>query len=379
VLRAIERQGTTNYWDLKLPRQTEDYVPQFMAVLEIVRNPEKYGFDGVEMDDPMEFDQVALKGTVDLRALARISDCSYEDLKSLNPAVLRHAANGANGVTTVRVPAGKGPAILDRLQHGAKLPVVDLSLRHRVQRGETIQRIADDYHVSARRLALLNGIGRKHPLRRGMVLTVPASLDAPAPAVLDAGDPRAATDYVPPRNIAPRTRVQGQSSGEGRVTHTVRRGETLASIAQRYGVKIEDIRRWNRLKSSQVRRGTRLKIRTGTAQETGALPADDVRAAATPAETPATARARSGREADETLDRPALDGPATAESTAPAGASAGRAPSPKPHHVTIVVHHGETLSEIAARHGVSVRRLMKANGLTSARVRAGQRLKLPTS
>src|SRR5262249_29528566 len=84
VLRAIKRQGTSNYWDLKLPRQTEDYVPQFMAVLAISRDPAKYGFDDVELDDPMSFDEIALKGAVDLRAIAKLADCSVQELKDLN-------------------------------------------------------------------------------------------------------------------------------------------------------------------------------------------------------------------------------------------------------------------------------------------------------
>src|SRR5262249_28820130 len=94
VLRAIKNQGTTNYWDLRLPKQTEEYVPQFMAVLAIARDPGKYGFTDVDLDDPMDFDEVALKGTVDLRAMARLAECSYDDLRELNPAVRGVAAPG---------------------------------------------------------------------------------------------------------------------------------------------------------------------------------------------------------------------------------------------------------------------------------------------
>src|SRR5262245_51880689 len=160
VLRAIKKQGTTNYWDLRLPRQTEEYVPQFMAVLAISRDPGRYGFDEVELDEPMAFDEVALKGAVDLRTVAQLADCSYDELKQLNPAVLHHAAPGADGVTMLRVPRGKGEALMAKLEQGAKLPAVDLTVRHRVRRGETITSIASQYHVSAQRLALANNIGR---------------------------------------------------------------------------------------------------------------------------------------------------------------------------------------------------------------------------
>jgi membrane-bound lytic murein transglycosylase D len=267
VLRAIKKQGTTNYWDLRLPPQTEDYVPQFMAVLAISRDPEKYGFESVELDDPMEFDQVALKGAVDLRALARLADCSEDELRELNPAVLRRAAQGAGGITTVRVPRGKGEVLMEKLEQGAKLPAVELTLRHTVRRGESIQTIARTYHVSARQLALANGVGRKRPLRRGMVLTVPGSRSGPpARAELAAADPRASTAYVPPRAFGAVQSLGARSSAEGRMTLVVHRGETLASIAEEHGVSVDDVMLWNHLKSSHVRHGTRLKIRTSETQ-----------------------------------------------------------------------------------------------------------------
>jgi membrane-bound lytic murein transglycosylase D len=346
VLRAIKAQGTTNYWDLRLPRQTEEYVPQFMAVMAIARDPQKYGFDAVELDEPMEFDEVALKGAVDLRALARMAGCPYEELRALNPAVLSHAARGRDGVTVLRVPPGKGEALLQQLRDGSALPAVDLTLSHKVRRNETLAGIARQYGVSARQLALANGIGRKRPLRRGMTLTVPASLHSPAPQILESDDPRASTAYVPPRSLRPITSLGAQSSAEGRTTITVQRGETLASIAARYGVSVEDIRRWNRLTTTTVHRGTRLKIRTGEAISAVPTAADSAAIAAIKVR-PARPHHRGARSAS----------------------SRG--------HAGVTVRSGQTLGEIARQHGVSVSALKRANGLRSDRVRAGQRLRLP--
>jgi len=345
VLRAIKRQGTTNYWDLRLPRQTEDYVPQFMAVLAISRDPEKYGFDAVELERPIDFDEIALRGAVDLRAIARFAGCTYEEMKLLNPAVLRHAAPGRDGFTMLRVPRGKADTILEKLQGGASLPEVDLSVKHRVRRGQTLQRIANQYHVSATELAQANGISRTRPLKRGMILTVPASLRSPAPAEIDKGDPRASTAYVPARNIRTPTSLDAESDAEGRARHTVRKGETLASIADKYGVTVSDIKRWNHLTSGKVRRGTRLKIRVGDAAISSpeSLAADSARVAMLK---PPSAR-RSNRYGHV--------------------ATMG----------TVRVRSGDTLGEIAKRHGTTVSRLKRANGLESSRVRAGQRLRLP--
>jgi peptidoglycan lytic transglycosylase D len=349
VLRAIKRQGTTNYWDLKLPRQTEDYVPQFMAVLAISRDPQKYGFEGVSLEEPMNFDEIALKGAVDLRAIAKLADCRYEDLRDLNPAVLRHAAPGRDGVTMLRVPRGKAKAILAKLEGGVPLPAVDLTVKHRVRRGETLQGIANQYHVDARALARNNGVSRSRPLKRGMTLTVRSNLKSVPvqPAEIGSDDPRASTAYVPNRNLRPRTSLNADSRADGRVTVTVRRGETLAMIASRHGVTAEEIRRWNRLGSSTVRRGTRLKIRTGDAAVASAehVRADSIRVASfEPPRGKAVKRTRGG------------------------GTTARR---------VVTVRAGDTLGAIASRHGTTVAQLRRANGLASSRIRAGQRLKIP--
>lgn len=269
VLRAIKAQGTTNYWDLRLPRQTEDYVPQFMAALTITRDPGKYGFDAVELDDPMSFDEIALKGATDLHALATLAGCSYQELCDLNPALLHGAATAHDGITTLRVPQGTGEVLLKKLQDGAPLPAVNLTLKHRVRHGETLTAIAQQYGVDATTLARENGIGHRRPLRRGMVLTVHGSLrpSRPSLANLDAADPRAHTSYVPPRTLGSRRMIDANSTADGRMMVTLKRGESLQMIADRYAVSLPDLMKWNRLKTSKVRVGTRLRVRTGDAAQ----------------------------------------------------------------------------------------------------------------
>jgi membrane-bound lytic murein transglycosylase D len=353
VLRAIKAQGTTNYWDLKLPRQTEDYVPQFMAALTIARDPARYGFDAVELDDPMAFDEVALKGPVDLRAVARLAECSYEELKTLNPAVLHTAARGSGGIVTLRVPPGKGEALMQRLQSGEPLPTLNLTLKHKVRKSETLQSIARQYSVNARDLARINGIGKKRPLRRGMLLTVPASLRAPTPEIIDpATDPRASTAYVPPRDHGSPATLDGHSTTEGRTAVVVEKGETLASIAERYGVSTQDLMRWNRLKSARVTHGMRLKVRT-----------------------PAAIAADSAR--NDSIQIAVLRAPKPRASKSHATSSESHRDSPTGARVSHTVRRGETLSGIARQHGISVAALKRANELGTSRIRTGQRLRLP--
>src|SRR5262245_5153128 len=310
VMRAIQTQGTTNYWELRLPKQTEDYVPQFMAALAISRDPVKYGFADIELDDPMRFDEVAMKGAVDLRSIAKLAECSYEELRELNPSARTAMMRGPNGITTVRVPEGKSELIQKNLAAGIELPTVNLTVRHRVRRGETLRMIATEYSVNPQELARVNNLGRGRPLRRGMLLTVPASFRAPRPEVLsaDVEDPRASTDYVPQRNIGLPGKIVGNSVAIDRVTHTVKRGETLRSIAAKYGVTVTELKQWNHITTPAVRNGTRLRIREqddATAAQTSALvKGDDEVTPAGPAPAVQLVSTKSA------VDVPVLDTPA---------------------------------------------------------------------
>ncbi len=428
VMRAIKHQGTTNYWELHLPKQTEEYVPQFMAALAISRDPVKYGFGDIELDDPMRFDEVALKGAVDLRSVAKLADCSFEELKELNPSARTAMLRGENGITTVRVPEGKSEVIQRSLSNGAELPQVNLTVRHRVRRGETLRMIADEYAVNPLELARDNNLGRGRPLRRGMLLTVPASFRAPRPEVLasDSEDPRASTDYVPARSIGLPGKIDGNSVPVERVTHVVKSGETLRSIAERYAMSVSDLRKWNHVSTPGVPVGTRLRVRTGDAAAGPAAPVAHDAGHSLPTRTASPSKASAvaiaaPREApshdseiqlhtighEETLASIAtryhvteadlkawnhikkgregqvlrVSGGALADETSldrPAGGQdshALRVPADaRPSHT---VRAGETLEDIAMRHGVSVKALRKLNKLSTSRVTPGQRILLP--
>ena len=353
ILRAIKQQGTTNYWDLRLPRQTEEYVPKFMAALAIANAPERYGFGNIELEDPMEFDQITFRGPVDLRVVAGLAGCSYEELRTLNPAVRAHAFAGPDGVTTIRIPAGTESALMEKLAaQSEKTQAVSFTLQHTVHRGETLQGIANRYRVSATRLAAVNGIGRKYPLRRGVVLTVPASLRAATPEIMDTSDPRASTAYVPARDIRTPATLDGNSTAEGRFTVRVKRGETLSEIAERHNVTPQDLIRWNRLKTTHLRRGMHLKVRTGDAAGAEFSKSDSTQIALLPVRAPRARRTAA-------YSGPVLDS--------------------SPARSFVVVRSGDTLEDIAKRSGTTIQAIKRANGLNSSRIQAGWKLKIPES
>jgi membrane-bound lytic murein transglycosylase D len=106
VQRAIQRQGTTNYWALRLPRETENYVAQFMAILVILRDPARYGFT-LPGSQPLVYREVAVTRGTRLSSLARELRVSAAVIARLNPAYKRGWAPAGS---KVKLPIASSPA-----------------------------------------------------------------------------------------------------------------------------------------------------------------------------------------------------------------------------------------------------------------------------
>jgi membrane-bound lytic murein transglycosylase D len=247
VGRAIKRQGTRDFWSLRLPEETRNYVPKFMAVLAISRDPSRYGFDQVAVAEPLAYDEVTIPGPVDLRALAEACGTDAEGIRELNPQFLRGAAPARGDVVTLRVPDGSGEKLMASLADGSlKLPPVStpadpVVLRHKVRRGESLKAIALRYGVPASRIARANRIGKSSRLKVGRTLRIPQA------EYVDSGSARAA-------------KAEGAGGGKTR-TVRVKKGQTLSGIAAAHGVSVSQLRRANGLSAkAPLQAGQRLKI-----------------------------------------------------------------------------------------------------------------------
>ena len=251
VGRAIKRQGTTDFWALRLPNETRNYVPKFMAVLAISRDPKRYGFADVAIAEPLVFDEVTIPGPVDLRALAEACDTDVEQIRDLNPQFLRGigaAPVRGSSEVTLRVPDGAGERLMESLADGSLVlptvatPADPAVLRHKVRRGESLKAIALRYGVPASKIARANKIGKSSRLKVGRTLRIPMGNSG-------GGSERVASS--------------GSDSGKKGAATTVRvkRGQTLSGIAASHGVSVAQLRKANGMSSrDELLAGQRLKI-----------------------------------------------------------------------------------------------------------------------
>lgn len=240
VLRTINSQRISyfdQFWDLYelLPRETRRYVPRFLAVLEILDDPERYGFHDLGEPVPaLEYDTVALARSVKLADLEQELGLAEGVLPALNPELRRSATPPT--AYELKVPTGvPSEALLASLEELPRYtpPAVETAV-HVVRPGESLSVVADRYRTSVSTLMRLNGLSNPHRLRVGQQLRVTGTAAAAAPA-----------------------------AGGGPSTYTVRPGDSLWRIASRYGTTVDQLRRDNGISGSRLSPGQRLVVRSG--------------------------------------------------------------------------------------------------------------------
>lgn len=230
VGRQIKRQHTKDFWKLKLHSQTRNYVPLYMGALMIAKDPEAFGFH-VEPDPPLEYDWVATNKALELKDVAKALGCSMETLVELNPELRRNVTPPDIKPYRFRVPKGAGE-LFSHAYHHLKESERTQWVQHTVRRGETLSGIGRRYGISAREIAAHNKLRSMHRLSVGQRLEIPVPM-----AGLN-GTSYADADDTPTTS----RRSSGSSSGS---KYTVRRGDTLWELAKKFGTTTSAIRRAN--------------------------------------------------------------------------------------------------------------------------------------
>lgn len=257
VIRAIARQKTDDFWALKLPRQTERYVPKFLAALYIVREPEKYGFTIPEVE-PVKFDQVTVKDATDVKVIARSAGTTVDYIMDLNPSLLRWCTPPKTEIN-VKIPVGTAEECALKL---ANIPPEDRVTwrRHTIRQGETLSQIATNYNTTVTTLKRLNGINNAHRIRAGKTLIVPVTgaYSEVASSKPQFKDKHRTINKAALENYAKRYQPPANHK---RVVYVVKGGDTLGQIAEDFNTSAKKLRYWNNLSyRSYIHPGQKITI-----------------------------------------------------------------------------------------------------------------------
>lgn len=300
VGRAIEankRKGRpTDYQNLKLPLETRHYVPKLQAIKNIVTHPEQYGLDIAPISNKVYFTEIDAPEQIDAKLAAELAEITSEEFKLLNPSYKRPIIASKLNTHKILLPI----SAVDRFQEN--LSNYDESLIswkvYRAKRGERLSTIAKKFNTRSSTLRKVNSLPHESKLAQSVHLLVPSS--------------SIRSDKINVAKLASQ-KTAFQHLGKRNIRHKIRRGETLSTIARRYGTNTKSIMRLNRLKSTRIKVGQVLKVKGKRARRQVA---------------------------------------------------------------TYKIKRGDTLSAIAKRYGTNTKRLMKMNRLRSTRLKIGQVLKV---
>jgi len=231
----------TDFWDLRLPRETEAYVPKLLAMTRLVADPTKYGLDFSPIPNQPYFVQVNTDGQVNLQVAAQIAGITADEVYDLNPAFHRWATD-PTGPFYLLLPVNAAPVFEQNL---AELTSDErMGLEHYVvRRGDSIYSVARRFKTSVEILRKLNTIDGR--------LVVGSDLEVPA------------TAYVLPEQVRmAAARVDGRAGWGTHVQfQVVRRGDSLWSIARRYRMNVHTLARMNGISVHHLLRpGQRLRL-----------------------------------------------------------------------------------------------------------------------
>jgi membrane-bound lytic murein transglycosylase D len=227
VQRAVARTGYADYWQLyrlnALPSETKSYVPSIIAAAIMAKNPKLYGLTDLVPDAPILSDDVTTSYAIDMRLVADLTNATLPEIVALNPALLRLST--PNDIPyDLHLPPGTRDTFLTRLKN---IPEEDrTSWRfHVVQNGETLDQIAESLHAHAAEITSFNDL--TDPIETGDELVIPITASS---------------------RLTPGER------------YTMRRKDTLVTVADRFGVTVEQLREWNHLSSNRVASGRSLYV-----------------------------------------------------------------------------------------------------------------------
>lgn len=235
ISRAIKKTGTRDFWTIRRSRhirqETKEYVPRFIAATLIAQNPTAYGFS-IPNGDHHEFEEVLITKRVHLSAVTQQTGIPIEELQRLNPELRRSIVPSLTGPGYyLKVPVGMASLVEE---HHPRLvawtqPPPPPTERYQVRRGDSLSVVAKRFGMKVSQLKAMNNL-RSNIIRVGTKLRVQGGVDE---------------DYA-----------------DTEITwYRVRSGDSLGSIATRFRISVNSLMRLNNLSSHIIYPGDRLRVK----------------------------------------------------------------------------------------------------------------------
>jgi membrane-bound lytic murein transglycosylase D len=374
VRRGIRRSGSTDYWEMRhrLPRETRNYVPQYIATALIIMRPEAFGFGDIKQADSLSFEKVTVDDCVDLAILAECAETDLETIRDLNPELTQWCTPPNYKGYQLRIPYGKSAVFAEKYSQIPDEKKFDFAI-HTIRRGETLSKIAGRYKVTSAVLLEVNKLTKSKRLKVGSTLVIPVKSNS-ASAIVEAQKKKeladlqrynrikeegrkiaAAGTVVTGANSPQRRKLRAQQTtyepkGREKVMYKVQAGETIGHIAEWFNVRASHIRNWNNIPYGRhIYPGQRLAIW---------VPEEKF-------EQYKTLAAKTFSEKQKSFAQ-----------------SSKKKPTPQRETRTSIgwvqhkVKKGETLEKIAAQYDVAIADLKSWNRLKTSRINAGELLEV---
>jgi membrane-bound lytic murein transglycosylase D len=303
VNKAMRRSGKDTFWEMYdfLPRETRGYVPAYIAAVYAMTYYKEHGIEIAPLSKPLSLisDTVMLKNDIHLKQIEEVMSIPIERLREMNPQYKTDIIPGSKGSYSLKLPSthlynfvsledsianykkdeyfGEGRSKEELIASG-EIEYRERTVYHKVRKNETWNSIARRYGVSVQQLKSWNKKASKRKyLKIGELLAVKQKQafrkEKPTEETTTTPEFNTEKPIVSSENEAISTQptaeeIKEQTTGKKPVqhivNHKVKQGETIAKIAKRYGVTIDQILRLNNIskaKASKIKIGQILRIK----------------------------------------------------------------------------------------------------------------------
>lgn len=238
IKRNKKRKKATDYYSLRLPRETRNYVPKLLAMRNILQNPSEYGIHVPKLPDQPYFSTVKIPDEIDTELIPQFAEISMEEFQFLNAEHKRPLLKARNLSQYVLIPANAVERFNINLYSYNK-PLISWKT-YKPKRGERIKRVAKKFGVNEKLLRKINRLRSRKTFRRNSIVLIPH-------------------ENASSTNFALNDKV-GLFNYSTIITHKISSGDTLGHLSRKYKISIRDLMEFNELKSHKIILGAILDI-----------------------------------------------------------------------------------------------------------------------